>query len=131
MKIRNQLIIGFSIIILLTISMFTYNFYIGKKNINSIALIGDQTNDVSHAREIEFLLSGHSNDQRGYLLSGDKNYIEKATLEEIAQHLTALSQENSASSEEQLASLQQISATSQSLSAIAEELENETQRFKI
>ncbi|MET3196380.1 methyl-accepting chemotaxis protein [Gottfriedia sp. OAE603] len=53
------------------------------------------------------------------------------SLEEIAQHLTALSLENSASSEEQLASLQQISAASLSLSAIAKELENEIQRFKI
>ncbi len=44
--------------------MFTYNFYIGKKNIKSIALIEDQTNDISHAKEIELLLSGHSTDQR-------------------------------------------------------------------
>lgn len=57
MKIRNQLIVGISIIILLTISMFTYNFNIGKKIIKSISLIENQTDDVSHAKEVVFLLS--------------------------------------------------------------------------
>lgn len=93
MKIKNQLIIGFSIIILLTISMFSYNFYIGTKNIKSITLIEDQTNDASHAKEIEFLLSGHSNDQRGYLLSGDINFIVESnkklsSIEEVTKKIT-------------------------------------------
>lgn len=78
LKIRTQLILSFFLIIFLTLSTFGYNFYVSQKNMELIALIQDQTNDSIHAQEMELYLSGHSDDQRGYLLTNDKKFIDES-----------------------------------------------------
>lgn len=117
MKIRTQLISTFALIILLTLSVFGYNFYIQQQNTKLIALIQDQSQDLLHAEQIKFYLSGHSNDQRGYLLTNDESFIEesKDKMEKVTENLNAITQSDLPQKEQQTYAL----------------IENQLQKYKV
>ncbi|WP_029100940.1 methyl-accepting chemotaxis protein [Brevibacillus thermoruber] len=101
MRIRTKFVLAFGLLLAIMIGSESYS-YVQEGRIKAAyaKMLGD-AELLTHLREIQFVLTGRNNDERGYLLSQDNTFAEE--MRERAQKLDALfaqAKEMAGSSEE-------------------------------
>ncbi|MDA5109252.1 methyl-accepting chemotaxis protein [Brevibacillus thermoruber] len=101
MRIRTKFVLAFGLLLAIMIGSESYSYVQeGRIKAASAKMLGD-AELLTHLREIQFVLTGRNNDERGYLLSQDNTFAEE--MRERAQKLDALfaqAKEMAGSSEE-------------------------------
>jgi methyl-accepting chemotaxis protein len=100
-RIRTKFVLAFGLLLAIMIGSESYSYVQeGRIKAASAKMLGD-AELLTHLREIQFVLTGRNNDERGYLLSQDNTFAEE--MRERAQKLDALfaqAKEMAGSSEE-------------------------------
>ncbi|MGQ7280626.1 methyl-accepting chemotaxis protein [Brevibacillus thermoruber] len=88
MRIRTKFVLAFGLLLAIMIGSESYS-YVQEGRIKAAyaKMLGD-AELLTHLREIQFVLTGRNNDERGYLLSQDNTFAEE--MRERAQKLDAL-----------------------------------------
>lgn len=74
MKIRTKFIIAFGVILAIMLSSGTYMYVQTKMLTASYSEMIDQGELLTALREMQFIMTGRNNDERGYLLTGEDTY---------------------------------------------------------
>lgn len=79
MKIRTQLLLSFSIIVLLVVLISAGAFY-GLSRLTSVHedVVGTTATAKNHIEKIKYLITAQANDERGFLLTGDPQFRKEA-----------------------------------------------------
>jgi methyl-accepting chemotaxis protein len=87
-RIRTKFVLAFGLLLAIMIGSESYSYVQeGRIKAASAKMLGD-AELLTHLREIQFVLTGRNNDERGYLLSQDNTFAEE--MRERAQKLDAL-----------------------------------------
>ncbi|MED4586406.1 methyl-accepting chemotaxis protein [Brevibacillus choshinensis] len=88
MKIRTKVIIAFGVILAIMLSSGTYMYVQTKMLTASYTEMVDEGELLTTVREMQFIMTGRNNDERGYFLTGDGTYTQE--MQEKAERIGVL-----------------------------------------
>lgn len=122
MKLRTKFLLAFGVLLLVVISSSVYIYFQNDKVAKSYQQMVDNAKALTDLREIQFVMTGRNNDERGYLLTGESQYMEgmvakEERLESLFQKLKD-SKQFSASEKEALQNIEKLYLTYMDQSAV-------------
>lgn len=76
MKMRTKFVIAFGVLLLMTMSSSFYSYIQNERVTQSYQQMMDDAQTLTDLREMQFVMTGRNNDERGYLLTGESQYVE-------------------------------------------------------
>lgn len=75
MKMKTKFLIAFGVLLVMMISSSYYTYIQNDRVTKTYQRMMDEVETLSDLREIQFVMTGRSNDERGYLLTGESQYV--------------------------------------------------------